>query len=50
MLEMVVDVDVVDQVTGKSLWSRKNFVVQGTYPESQEASEGPRRSIYSSMP
>lgn len=36
MLQMVVDVDVVDQKTGKSLWSRKNFMVDGQYPESQE--------------
>lgn len=35
-LEMVVDIDVVDQVTGKSLWSRKGFVVDGQYQETQE--------------
>ncbi len=37
MLEMVLDIDVIDQVTGKSLWSRKNYLVQGTYAEGQEA-------------
>jgi hypothetical protein len=36
-LQMVVDIDVVDQVTGKSLWSRKNYMVDGDYPETQEA-------------
>jgi hypothetical protein len=36
MLEMVVDIDVVDQKTGKSLWTRKGFMVQGQYQESQE--------------
>ncbi len=36
MLQMVLDVDVVDQKTGKSLWSRKNFMVDGQYPEAQE--------------
>lgn len=36
-LEMVLDVDVVDQVTGKSLWSRKSYAVDGQYQETQEA-------------
>lgn len=36
-LEMVLDIDVVDQVTGKSLWSRKNYLVSGQYQETQEA-------------
>lgn len=36
MLQMVLDVDVVDQRTGKSLWSRKGYMVDGQYPESQE--------------
>lgn len=35
-LEMVLDIDVVDQKTGKSLWSRKGFTVQGQYQETQE--------------
>lgn len=36
-LQMVVDVDVVDQVNGKTLWSRKGFMVDGEYQEGQEA-------------
>lgn len=36
-LQMTVDIDVVDQVTGKSLWSRKGFMVDGEYQETQEA-------------
>lgn len=36
MLQMVLDVDVVDQKTGKSLWSRKGYMVEGQYEESQE--------------
>lgn len=36
-LQMTVDIDVVDQVTGKTLWSRKNFVVDGEYQETKEA-------------
>jgi len=36
-LEMVLDIDIVDQVTGKSLWSRKGYVVDGQYQETQEA-------------
>lgn len=36
MLQMVLDVDVVDQKTGKSLWSRKGYMVDGQYQESEE--------------
>ncbi|HXC25898.1 MAG TPA: LPS assembly lipoprotein LptE [Gemmatimonadaceae bacterium] len=36
-LEMVLDIDVTDQVTGKTLWSRKGFVVDGQYQEQGEA-------------
>lgn len=36
MLEMVLDIDVVDQTTGKSLWTRKNFQAQGQYQEGHE--------------
>jgi hypothetical protein len=35
-LEMVLDVDIVDQVTGKTLWSRKAYTVEGQYDEQQE--------------
>jgi pre-mRNA-splicing helicase BRR2 len=30
------DVDVVDEVTGKTLWSRKDYTVEGQYDEQQE--------------
>jgi len=36
MLQMVLDIDVVDQVTGKTLWSQKNYTVEGQYDEQQE--------------
>jgi hypothetical protein len=36
-LEIVLDVDVIDQTTGKSLWSRKGYMVQGQYAEGQES-------------
>ncbi len=35
-LDMVLDVDVIDQSNGKSLWSRKGYIVQGQYAEGQE--------------
>jgi len=44
MLQMVLDIEVVDQVTGKSLWSRKRFEVQGQYDERNEAA-GRARAI-----
>lgn len=36
MVEMVLDIDVVDQVTGKHLWTRNGFVVNGQYEEQRE--------------
>lgn len=36
-LEMVLDVDVIDQTNGKSLWSRKGYLVEGQYAEGQES-------------
>ncbi len=36
-LEMVLDIDVIDQTNGKSLWSRKGYMVQGQYAEGQES-------------
>ncbi len=36
MLQIVLDVDVVDQRTGKSLWARKGYMVEGQYREAQE--------------
>ena len=41
-LQMVLDVDVVDQTTGKSLWTRKGYIVEGQYNEGEE---GKGRSI-----
>lgn len=35
-VQIVLDIDVVDQVNGKSLWSRKGFVVEGQYEEGSE--------------
>jgi len=37
LLQISFDIDVVDQVTGKMLWSRKNFVAEGQYEEQHEA-------------
>jgi len=37
MLELVVDIEMVDQVTGKTLWQRKGLLVQGQYEERGEA-------------
>ncbi len=36
-LDIVLDVDVIDQSNGKSLWSRKGYIVQGQYAEGQES-------------
>jgi hypothetical protein len=36
-LQMVLDIDVVDQVTGKSLWTRKGYAVDGQYNEGEES-------------
>jgi len=37
MLHLVVDIEIIDQVTGKTLWQRKNLQVEGQYPERGEA-------------
>jgi hypothetical protein len=37
MLQIVLDIDVTDEVTGKSLWSKKSFTVTGQYDEQEEA-------------
>jgi len=39
-----VDVEILDQTTGKTLWNRRGLVAQGDYDERQEA-EGRRRAI-----
>jgi hypothetical protein len=37
MLHLVVDIEMVDQVTGKTLWQRKNLQAEGQYEERGEA-------------
>ena len=36
-LQVVVDVEIVNQLTGKTLWSRKGISAQGEYAENAEA-------------
>jgi hypothetical protein len=43
-LEIAVDVEILDQTTGKTLFSRRGLVAQGDYDEREEA-EGRRRAI-----
>lgn len=43
-LEISVDVEMIDQVTGKSLWQRKGLMKDGQYDERAEAS-GRRQAI-----
>jgi len=38
MLQLVVDIEMVDQVTGKTLWQRKGLLAEGQYEERGEAS------------
>lgn len=44
MLQITVDVEMVDQVSGKTLWQRKGVVTQGQYEERGEA-QGRRQAI-----
>lgn len=37
MLQLVVDIEMVDQTTGKPLWQRKGLMVEGQYQERAEA-------------
>jgi hypothetical protein len=37
MLQLVVDIEMVDQVTGKTLWQRKGLLAEGQYEERGEA-------------
>jgi hypothetical protein len=37
MLQLVVDIEMVDQVTGKTLWERKGLLAEGQYEERAEA-------------
>lgn len=44
MLQISVDVELVDQVSGKTLWQRKGLVAQGQYEERGEA-QGRQKAI-----
>jgi hypothetical protein len=44
MLQLTLDVEIVDQKSGKALWQRKAMVVTGEYAERAEA-EGRRQAI-----
>jgi hypothetical protein len=44
MLQLVVDIEMVDQVTGKTLWQRKGLLAEGQYEERGQA-EGRRQAI-----
>jgi lipopolysaccharide assembly LptE-like protein len=37
LLQLVVDIEMIDQVTGKTLWQRKGLVAEGQYEERGEA-------------
>jgi len=37
MLQLVVDIEMIDQVTGKTLWQRKGLLTEGQYEEGGEA-------------
>src|SRR5204862_2752943 len=43
-LQLVVDIEMVDQVTGKTLWQRKGLLAEGQYEERGEA-EGRKQAI-----
>ncbi len=43
-LEVVVDIEIVDQTTGRTLWARKGLAARGTYLEQREA-QGRREAI-----
>ena len=43
-LEIAIDVEILDQTTGKTIWNRRGLVAQGDYDERQE-SDGRRRAI-----
>lgn len=44
LLQLTVDIEMVDQVTGKTLWQRKGLLSEGQYEERGEA-EGRRKAI-----
>ena len=37
LLQLVVDIEMIDQVTGKTLWQRKGLLAEGQYEERGEA-------------
>jgi len=43
-LQLTVDIEMVDQVTGKTLWQRKGLIAQGQYQERAEA-DGRKKAI-----
>jgi hypothetical protein len=43
-VEVVIDIEIVDQTTGRTLWSRKALSARGTYLEQREA-QGRREAI-----
>ena len=44
ILQLTIDIEMVDQVTGKTLWQRKGLVAQGQYAERGEG-EGRKKAI-----
>jgi hypothetical protein len=44
LLQLVVDIEMVDQVTGKTLWQRKGLLAEGQYEERGEA-QGRQQAI-----
>ena len=44
ILQLVVDIEMVDQVTGKTLWQRKGLLAEGQYAERGEAA-GRKKAI-----
>ena len=44
MLQLVVDIEMVDQVTGKTLWQRKGLLAEGDYEE-RSVGVGKRKAI-----
>jgi hypothetical protein len=36
MLQLVVDIEMIDQITGKTLWQRKGLLAEGEYEERGE--------------
>ena len=43
-LQITVDIDIVDQTTGRTLWSKKGLVAEGEYAEQAEA-QGRKQAI-----